>query len=60
MNGRRKSDRPIGTEDAVEQKGVRLPLAETAEGRGLTKGNLFHQNKFWTLNQGRSGCNGLL
>jgi hypothetical protein len=60
MNGHRKSDRPIGTEDAVEQKGVRLPLEETAEGRGLTKGNLFQRNKFWTQDQGRSGCEGLL
>jgi len=60
MNGHRKSDRPIGTEDAVEQKGVRFPLADTAEGRGLTKGNLFQRNKFWTQDQGRSGCEGLL
>jgi hypothetical protein len=60
MNGHRKSDRPIGTEDAVEQKGVRVPLAETAEGRGLTKGNLFRQNKCWTQGQERSGREGLL
>jgi hypothetical protein len=60
MHGHRESDRPIGTEEAVEQKGVRFPLTEIAEGRGLTKGNLFQQNKFWTQDQGRSGCEGLL
>jgi hypothetical protein len=60
MNGDRKSDRPIGTEEAVEQKRVGVPVAEAAEGRGLTKGNLFQQNKFWTQRQGRSGCEGLL
>jgi hypothetical protein len=58
MNGHRKSDRPIGTEDAVEQKRVRFPLEEIVEGRGLTKGNLFQQNKFWTRNQKRSGRDG--
>jgi hypothetical protein len=56
MNGHRESDRPIGTEEAVEQKRVRLPLAEIAEGRGLAKGNLFQQNKYWTQCQERSGC----
>ena len=60
MNGHRKSDRPIGTEEAVEQKRVRLPLAEIAEGRGLTKGKPFQQNKFWAQHQVRSGCEGLL
>jgi hypothetical protein len=60
MNGHRKSDRPIRTEEAVEQRRVRFPLAEIVEGRGLTKGNLFQQNKFWTQYQGRSGCEGLL
>ena len=60
MNGHRKSDRPIGTEEAVEQKRVRFPLAEIVEERGLTKGNLFQQNKFWTQHQGRSGREGLL
>jgi RNA-directed DNA polymerase len=58
MNGDRKSDRPIGTEEAVEQKRVGLPLAETVEGRGLTKGKLFQQNKVWTQNQERSGRDG--
>ena len=60
MNGRRKSDRPICTEEAVEQKRVGFPLAEIVEGRGLTKGNLFQQNKFWTQGQERRGCEGLL
>ena len=60
MNGHRKSDRPIGTEEAVEQKRVRFPLAEIVEERGLTKGNLFQQNKFWPQHQGRSGREGLL
>jgi len=48
------------TEEAAEQKWVRLPPAEAVEERGLTKGNLFHQNKYWTLYQGRSGREGLL
>ena len=60
MNGHRKSDRPICTEEAVEQKRVGFPLAEIVEGRGLTKGNLFQQNKFWTQHQGRSGSEVLL
>lgn len=60
MNGHRKSDRPIDTEETVEQKGVRFPLAETVEGRGRTKGNLFQQNKCWTQDQERSGREGLL
>jgi hypothetical protein len=59
-NGRRKSDRPICTEEAVEQRRVRFLLAETVEGRGLTKGNLFQQNKFWAQDQGRSGYDSLL
>ena len=60
MNGRGKSDRSICTLEAAEQKQVRFLLAEAVEGRGLTKGNLFQQNKFWTQRQGRSGCEGLL
>ena len=55
MNRHRKSDRPICTKETVEQKQVRFLLAEIAEGRGLTKGNLFQQNKFWTQYQKRSG-----
>jgi hypothetical protein len=57
MNRHRKSDRPICTGEAVEQKRVRLPLAEIVEGRGLTKGNLFQRNKFWTQHQERSSRN---
>ena len=53
MNGRGKSDRPICTAEAAEQKRVRFLLAEAVEGRGLTKGNLFRQNKFWTQDQER-------
>ena len=60
MNGRRKSDRPICTEEAVEQSRVGFPLAEIVEGRGLTKGNLFQQNKFWTQDQEGRSCEGLL
>ena len=58
MNEHGKSDRPICTEETVEQKQVGVLLAEIAEGRGLTKGNLFQQNKFWAQNQGRRGCEG--
>lgn len=58
MNRHRKSDRSICTEEAVEQKRVGFPLAEIVEGRGLTKGNLFQQNKFWTQYQERSGRDG--
>jgi hypothetical protein len=31
---------------------------EAVEGRGLTKGNLFRQNKFWTQYQERTGHEG--
>ncbi|MBW1609431.1 MAG: hypothetical protein JRJ74_15220 [Deltaproteobacteria bacterium] len=58
MNRHRKSDRPICTEETVEQKQVGFLLAEIAEGRGLTKGNLFQQNKFWARYQKRSVCEG--
>jgi len=54
MNGSGESDRPICTEEAIEQKWVRTPLAENVEGRGLAKGNLFQQNKFWTQQPERS------
>ena len=53
-NGDGESDRPICTVEAIEQKRVRIPLAENVEGRGLTKGNLFRQNKYWTQCQERS------
>jgi len=55
MNGYGKSDRPIATEEAAEQRQVRLPPAEAVEERGLTKGNLFRQNKFWAQDQERIG-----
>ena len=58
MNGHGKSDRPICTKETVEQKQVGFLPAETAEGRGLTKGNLFQQNKSWARYQKRSGCEG--
>jgi RNA-directed DNA polymerase len=57
-NRHRKSDRPRCTGEAVEQKQVGFLPAEIAEGRGLTKGNLFRQNKFWTQSQERSVCEG--
>ena len=56
MNRHRKSDRPICTKETVEQKQEGFLLAEIVEGRGLTKGNLFQQNKFWTQYQERSVC----
>lgn len=58
MNGRGKSDRPICTAEAAEQRRVRFLPAEAVEGRGLTKGNLFRQNKFWTQYQERIGREG--
>ncbi len=45
MNGRGKSDRPIGTEETFEQGQVRTLPAEKVEGRGLTKGNSVQQNR---------------
>jgi hypothetical protein len=53
MNGRGKSDRPIGTVETFEQRQVKILLAEKVEGRGLTKGNPFWQNKRRT--QDRAG-----
>ena len=53
MNKRGKSDRPICTAEAAEQRQVRFLPAEAVEGRGLTKGNSFRQNKFWTQSQER-------
>ena len=40
MYGHRKSDRPIWTVEAVEQRWVRFLLAETVEGRGGCEGLL--------------------
>lgn len=45
MNGRGKSDRPVGTEEAFEQGQGKTQPAEKEEGRGLTKGNPPRQNK---------------
>ena len=53
MNGRGKSDRPIGTEETFEQGRGRTQLAEEVEGRGLTKGKTFHHNKLRTQNRER-------
>jgi hypothetical protein len=53
MNGRGKSDRPVGTVETFEQgRGEILP-AEKVEGRGLTKGNPFGQNKRRTQDRAR-------
>lgn len=60
MYGHRKSDRPIVTVEAVEQRWVRFLPAETVEERGLAEGNPFRQNKFWAQYQGRNGCEGFL
>ena len=54
MNRHGRSDRPICTVEAAEQKQVRFLLAEAVEGRGLTKGNPLQQNKIWTQRQDRS------
>lgn len=53
MNGRGKSDRPIGTVETFEQRQVRILLAEEVEGRGLAKGNPFGQNKRRTQDRAR-------
>jgi len=53
MNGRGKSDRPIGTVETFEQRQVKILLAEKVEGRGLTKGNPFWQNKRRTQDRAR-------
>jgi hypothetical protein len=54
MNGRGKSDRPISTVETFEQRQVRILLAEEVEGRGLTKGNPFWQNKRRTQDRARN------
>ncbi len=54
MHGCGKSDRPIGTGEATEQKQVGVLLAEDVEGRGLAEGNLFRQNKFRAQDRERS------
>jgi hypothetical protein len=55
MNGSGKSDRSVDTEEPFEQRRVGIPLAEKGEGRGLTKENLFRQNKYRTLGRTRGG-----
>lgn len=57
MNEPGKSDRPIDTGEAPEQESVRCRLAEEVEGRGLTKGKTFYQNKLRTQDRER-GRNG--
>lgn len=41
MYGCGKSDRPIGTGEAAEQRQVGFLPAEAVEGRGLAEGNRF-------------------
>ncbi len=53
MNGRGKSDRPIGTIEIFELGQGRTPPAEKVEGRGLTKGNPPRQNKRRTQDRAR-------
>ena len=53
MDGSGKSDRPIGTVETFEQRQVRILSAEKVEGRGLTKGNPFWQNKRRTQDRAR-------
>jgi hypothetical protein len=53
MDGRGKSDRPIGTEEAFEQGQEGVLPAERVEGRGLTEGNPFWQNKRRTQDRAR-------
>ena len=53
MNGNGESDRSICTVEAIEQKRVRIRLAENVEGRGLPKGNPVWQNKPRALNRER-------
>jgi len=53
MNKHGKSDRPICTEETVEQKQVGFLPAEAVEGRGLTEGNPIWQNKLRALKRER-------
>ena len=55
MNGSGKSDRPVGTEEPFEQGRVRVLPAEKGEGRGLTKGNPFWQNRRRTQGRAKGG-----
>jgi hypothetical protein len=53
MNGRGKSDRPIGTEETFERGWGRALPEEKGEGRGLTEGNPPWQNKRRTQDRAR-------
>ena len=53
MNGCGKSDRSVYTEEPLEQGRGRISFAEKGEGRGLTKGNPFWQNKRRTQDRAR-------
>jgi hypothetical protein len=55
MNGCGKSDRSVDTEEPFEQRREGIPFAEKGEGRGLTKENLFWQNKYRTPGRTRGG-----
>jgi hypothetical protein len=55
MNGCGKSDRSVYTEEPLEQGRGRISFAEKGEGRDLTKGKLFWQNKYRTLDRARGG-----
>jgi hypothetical protein len=55
MNEPGKSDRPIGTDETSEQESDRNRRAEEVEGRGLTKGRTFYQNKLRTQDRERVG-----
>ena len=56
MHAGEKSDKVIRPQKRPN-KGE-MSLAEAVEGRGLTKGNLFRQNKFWTQDQERMSREG--
>lgn len=58
MHEHGKSDRPIVPETPLNNEDNPLSLAEKVEGRGLTKGNLFQQNKCRT--QGRENLQSAL
>jgi RNA-directed DNA polymerase len=55
MNEPGKSDRPIVPGKPANNGGSHLRPAESAEGRGLAKGNLDHQN----MPFGHSAVNGM-
>ena len=53
MNPARESDRPIVPEKRPNKGGGAPPVAEAAEGRGLTKGNPSKRNKVRTQSRER-------